>query len=107
VTAAADVPSRYDLVTQMLWRQAKALVLARRGEHDAAARLAQEALAIGGQTQSLTEQADAYWDLAEALLLAGRPDEVAEALRQALDRYQRKENLVMAERTRRKLEALR
>ncbi len=95
-----------DLVTEMLWRQARALVLARRGEHDEAERLAREAVAIGDQTQSLNEQADAYWDLAVVLLLGERRDEAAEALHRALDRYERKENLVMAERTSRKLESL-
>ena len=104
---AAELGTTDDLVTQMLWRQARALVLARRGEHAEAQRLAHEALAIGDQTQSLNEQADAYWDLAEVLLLADRRDEAAEALRQALDHYERKENLVMAERARHKLETLR
>ena len=93
-------------MTEMLWRQARALVLARRGEHDEAERLAREAVAIGDQTQSLNEQADAYWDLAVVLLLGERRDEAAKALHRALDRYERKENLVMAERTSRKLESL-
>ena len=35
-----------------------------------------------------------YADLAEVLLLGGKPDEAVAALEQALDRYERKGNLV-------------
>jgi len=51
-------------------------------------------------------QGDCYADLGDVLLLAGKPEEAAEALVQALERYERKENLVMAERTRERLAAL-
>ena len=84
----------------MLWRQVKAKVLARRGEHAEAERLAREAVAIGDETDMLDAQGDAYADLAEVLLLAGKPDEAAGALEQALERYERKGNLVSAERAR-------
>ena len=80
----------------MLWRQVRAKVLARRGEHAEAERLAREAVAIGEKTDMLNAQGDAYADLAEVLLLGGQADEAAAALEQALDRYERKENLVMA-----------
>ena len=95
-----------DLAAEMIWRQAKGLVLARRGEHVEAQKLAQEAVSIGAQTQHLDGQGETYWDLAQVLMLGDRPAEAAEALRQALDRYERKENLVMAERARRMLESL-
>ena len=39
----------------------------------------------------LDAQGDVYADLAEVLLLAGKPDEAAAALEQALERYERKE----------------
>ena len=55
----------------------------------------------------LDAQGDVYADLAEVLLLAGRTEEAAEALEQALARYERKGNVVMAARTRDRLEALR
>ena len=41
------------------------------------------------------------------LLLAGKPDEAAAALEQALERYERKGNLVLAERARLRIEVLR
>jgi hypothetical protein len=51
-------------------------------------------------------QADAYADLGVVLALAGRQKEAAEALEQALKRYERKENVVMAERMRERLAEL-
>ncbi len=50
-------------------------------------------------------QGDANADLAEVLLLSGKTGEAAAALEQALDRYERKGNLVMARRTRDRLAA--
>ena len=89
----------------MLSRQARAKVLARRGEHAEAERLAREAVAIGATTEHLNAQGDANADLAEVLLLGGKADEAAAALEQALDRYERKGNLVMARRMRDRLAA--
>jgi class 3 adenylate cyclase/tetratricopeptide (TPR) repeat protein len=103
---AAEVGSEEDLFTQPLWRLARAKVLARRGRHREGERLAREALAIVESTQDLNGQGDAYADLAEVLLLGNRPDEAAGALEQALERYERKENRVSAERTRWRLEEL-
>ena len=85
----------------------KAKVAARRGEHAEAERLARQAVAVGEHTDFLDEQARAYGDLAEVLLLAGKPDQAAAALEQALARYERKENVVMAERVRAQLAELR
>jgi tetratricopeptide (TPR) repeat protein len=94
-----------DAHTQMLWRQARAKVLARRGEHAEAERLAREAVAISEGTDMLNMQGDANADLAKVLLLGGKADEAAAALEQALDRYERKGNLVMAGRARDRLAA--
>ena len=104
---AAALGASDDALTQMLWRQARAKISARRGEHGQAERLAREANAIGEGTQMPNAQADAFADLAEVLELAGRSQEAAEALEQALVRYERKENLVMAGRMRDRLSALR
>ena len=89
----------------MLWRQVRAKVRARRGEHVEAERLALEAVAIGEGTDVLNSQGDAHADLAEVLMLSGKAVEAAAALEQALDRYERKGNLVMARRARARLEA--
>jgi class 3 adenylate cyclase/tetratricopeptide (TPR) repeat protein len=103
---AAELGASDDAFTQMLWRQVKAKVLARRAERAEAERLAREAVAIGEQTDLLNAQGDAYADLGEVLSLAGKPDEAAAALEQALMRYERKGNLVMAGRARARLEEL-
>jgi tetratricopeptide (TPR) repeat protein len=98
-TAPSEEP-----LPQMLWRQARGRVLARRGELQEGERLAREAVAFAEQTDMLNAHGDALIDLAEVLGLAGR-DAQAE-LEQALALYERKGNLVMAERTRSKLAEL-
>jgi tetratricopeptide (TPR) repeat protein len=90
----------------MLWRQVKAKVIARPGEHAEAERLAREALAIGEETDLLDFVAGAYADLGEVLALPGRMDTAAAAFSEALRRYERKGDLVMAERTRTRLAEL-
>ena len=102
-----ELGDEQDVVTQMLWRQVQALVHAYRGEHAEAERLAREAVTIAERTDGLNYQGDAFCDLAEVLAAAGRTDEAAEALEQALDRYERKKNLAMVAQVQPKLEALR
>ena len=96
-----------DIVTQALWRQLEAVVLASRGESVAAQNLAREAVELTDRTDCLNLQGDALCDLAEVLAGGGRDDEAAAALEQALDRYERKKNLAMLTQVRPKLEALR
>jgi len=93
---AAELGSSDDASTQMLWRDAEALVEAHRGQHATAERLAREAVRIGEQTEALNAQAETYADLGEVLALAGRHEDAAETLGAALARYEVKENRVMA-----------
>jgi tetratricopeptide (TPR) repeat protein len=95
-----------DMATQALWRQVQARVLADRGQHTDAETLAREAVAIIERTDGLNFQGDALWDLAEILTAAGREDEAAVALTEALERYERKRNLAMARRMRARLAEL-
>jgi class 3 adenylate cyclase len=104
---AAELGTNDDAETQVIWRQVRAKVLARRGNHSEGERLAREAVGISEKTDLLNDQASVYADLAEVLALAGRREDAAEALEQALERYERKENLVMAERMRERLSELR
>jgi hypothetical protein len=99
-TRAAELGATDDLVTQMLWRQVTAKVLARGGEHAAAERLAREAVDICDKTDLLNDQASVYADLGEVLALASCSDAAVDALEEALLRYERKENIVMAKRVR-------
>jgi tetratricopeptide (TPR) repeat protein len=104
---AAELGASDDAVTQMLWRQVRAKVLARRGEHAEAERLAREAVAIGVETDQLNGQGNANADLAEVLLLTGKADEAAAAFEHALARYERKGNRVAAQRVQTRLAELR
>ena len=92
-----------DIVTQMLWRQLQAKILARRGEHEESVRLAEEAVALGEPTDASDFKADALRDLADVYEYARKPDDARAALRRALDLYERKGNLVMAARVRKQL----
>jgi tetratricopeptide (TPR) repeat protein len=103
---AAELGASDDATTQFLWRQVRAKVLARRGEHAEAERLAREAVAVGEETDMLDAQGDTYADLAEVLSLADRPKEAAEALEQALERYERKGNRVSTQRAQTRLAEL-
>ncbi len=104
---AAELGSSDDASTQMLWRDAQALVEAHRGQHATAELLAREAVQIGEHTEALNAQAETHADLGEVLALAGRHKPAAEALEEALARYEAKENLVMAGRVRERLGTLR
>ena len=104
---SAELGASDDVWKEMLWRQVRSKVLARRGEHAGAEQLAREAIAICDETEMLSQQGDAYADLAEVLILTGKPNEAGDALEQALNRYERKENLGMAGRMRDRLSSLR
>jgi tetratricopeptide (TPR) repeat protein len=95
-----------DVITQVIGQQVQAKVLARRGRHAEGERVARAAVALAEATDSLIIQGDTLRDLAETLELSGRREEAAAALREALDRYERKGALAGTERTRERLAAL-
>jgi class 3 adenylate cyclase len=103
---AAELGASDDALTQILWRQVRAKVLARRGEDAEAERLAREAVAVCEETDMLDAQGDAYADLAEVLLLAGKTGEAAAALARASERYERKGNRVSGQRAQARLAEL-
>jgi predicted ATPase/class 3 adenylate cyclase len=90
-----------DVVSQVLWRSARAKVLARRGEPEVAEATAREALTLAARTDLVNTQADALLDLAEVLTLAGRGDEARAAAGEAAGLYEQKGNLPSLERARR------
>ena len=104
---AAELAASDDRWVQALWRGVRAKVLARRGEHAEAQRLAHEVVTMIADSDLLDQQGGAYADLGEVLVLAEKPGEAAAAFEQALERYERKENIVMADRVRARLAALR
>jgi tetratricopeptide (TPR) repeat protein len=96
-----------DVDPQALWRAARGLVLARRGEAAEALRLAEEALALRMQSDSPVEQAEALTDLAEIKQAAGDLDGAIEALQRARDLLTVKGDLPSVERLTLALEGLR
>ncbi len=101
-----ELGDEQDASTQALWRQVQARIDAHRGHHSQAERLAREAVAISERTDSSNLQGDALCDLAEVLHAAGRSDEAATTLAQALERYQQKKNLALAAKVRDRLAEL-
>jgi class 3 adenylate cyclase/tetratricopeptide (TPR) repeat protein len=95
-----------DVMTQHQWRQAQALVHAARGEHEEAERLAREAVAWSRRSDSPMSQGNALADLAEVLDAAGRREEAANALHEAVHHYERKPIIPLARRTGERLAAL-
>ncbi len=92
---AAELGASDDAITQMLSRQVRAKVLARRGEHAEAEHLAREAVAIGDEAEMINSLGDALSDLAEVLELADRREDAAGELETALGLFERKGNVVM------------
>jgi class 3 adenylate cyclase/tetratricopeptide (TPR) repeat protein len=88
-----------DMASQVLWRSVRAKLLAREQRFDEAERLGREALAILGKSDYLDYQASTRLSLAEVLRLAGRHDEAAQFVKEAIGFYEAKGNVVLARRT--------
>ena len=95
---ADEAGAEDDITTQVLWRSARAKVLAVRGELASAEKLVREAVAIAAETDDVNMHADALMDLAQCLSASGQPAERRDALGRAHDLYAAKGNLVSAER---------
>ena len=95
-----------DVESLAIIRQVRAKVLAARGEHEAAERLARESVSLVERTDSPEMQGDAYAALGAVLASGGRTESAVEAFREALTRFEAKENLVAAASTRAELERL-
>jgi class 3 adenylate cyclase/tetratricopeptide (TPR) repeat protein len=91
-----ETTSPEDIWSQVAWRSARANILARRGEAEEAERLAREAVDLISGTDALNMRAEAMLSLARALGAAGRPDEAASAVADALRLYEAKGNVASA-----------
>src|SRR5215207_2738192 len=89
-----------DLSAQILARTARAQVLGCRGETTAADRLSGEAVALALQTDWLNYQADTLMVRAAVLRAADEPEQAATAVRAAVVLYERKGNVMAANRAR-------
>jgi class 3 adenylate cyclase/tetratricopeptide (TPR) repeat protein len=83
-----------DVDPEVLWRQLRAKVLARQGRHGEAEALVRDAVRRAAGTDFLDLHARALLAQGEVLQLAGRNDEAASAVREALDLYRRKGHVV-------------
>jgi tetratricopeptide (TPR) repeat protein len=83
-----------DVVTQAVWRSARAAALAQSGDSPAAELLATEAVELAAATDFLDLQGNTLLGLANVLRLAGRPQEAPPLLEQARQAFARKGNTV-------------
>ncbi|MBM2823328.1 MAG: Tetratricopeptide repeat protein [Thermoleophilia bacterium] len=94
------------VAAQVLWRGARAMLLARRGDVDTGEVLARDAVDLALRTDRVDTQTDALMDLAEVLRLGGRGGEAVPIVADALRRYELKEVHPAAARARALLEEL-
>ena len=95
-----------DVYSGIIWRSTRAKIFARRGRFDDAARLSAEAVSLARMGDFHVGTAEAYMDLAEVELLAGRTADSAAAIQEALHFYGLKRNLLAAEKARQRLRSL-
>jgi class 3 adenylate cyclase/tetratricopeptide (TPR) repeat protein len=79
-----------DLVSQALWRSARARLLAQRGELELALAMGRHAVGSLDGTDTAISQADALLALFEVLAAAGQPDEAAACAEEAIELLERK-----------------
>ena len=106
VRRSRDMSADDDFASQSEWRTAQARVLVDRGRFDDAVVLVDEALAVADETDYLDWQAQGYEVRGIVLEAAGRGDDARAAYETALDRFERKGNVVAAARLRDRLAAL-
>jgi hypothetical protein len=95
-----DTSSPDDIASQVLWRGAQAKVLASRRQGEPAEALAAQAVTLASRTDALNLHADALVALAGVQRTTGRGGQVTATLRQAMDLYEAKGNIVSAGTTR-------
>jgi predicted ATPase/DNA-binding SARP family transcriptional activator len=94
VTGAGDVDARGR------WRATRAKLLARRGQFPAAVRFADEAVSVIPVRSGAPERAEFLVAQAEVSQLAGAVDQAEDSLRQALQFYESRRMVLLAERIR-------
>jgi tetratricopeptide (TPR) repeat protein len=95
-----------DFESQVLWRGVAARLSARSGAGEEALELAESQARLAAETASPVFEAEARRERAEVLVLLGRQNEAEPPLREALQLFEKKGDLVSAARIRLQLEAL-
>jgi ATP/maltotriose-dependent transcriptional regulator MalT len=106
VATARTLADEDDLMSQVLWRTARARLQAAAGNPSEAVAEAERAVALATGSEDIDLVGDAQSELGEVLHRTGRVDEAGPPLREALALYERKGNLVSAERVRSRLAEL-
>lgn len=96
-----------DWVTHLTIKEARAVLLSRRGDFEAAVSLAREAVALADETDDLEARAWQRLGLAEVLTRAGRPVEAEALLGEAIELFEAKGHSFGAGEARRELKELR
>jgi tetratricopeptide (TPR) repeat protein len=96
-----------DINAESFWKSITGRLLAERGEIDEGLLFAREAVALNRETDELNNLGELLRSLAEVADLAGRRDEVVASLTEAVEIFDRKENLVGAAKARTRLAELR
>ena len=105
VRLVEETASERDIWSQVLYRVTRARLLADAGSVQEAEFVAREALAIVELTDLLDLHGDVLLDLAEVQGLAGRDDDARLCVERALGLFERKGNIVSAEKARALLQA--
>jgi predicted ATPase/class 3 adenylate cyclase len=92
-----EIAAGEDVVTQAVWRSARAKVLVRQDDAEQAEALAREAVALAEATDFLDLQAGTLVALAEVLALGESAADPSPLLARAREIYERKGNVVAAE----------
>jgi tetratricopeptide (TPR) repeat protein len=95
-----------DVATEVGWRTARAMLLARDGQYAEAEALARRAVEQATATEYIRSIAESYLALAEVLRLAKRPEEAADAISEALRLYEAKGFTLSEQAARARLEKL-
>jgi class 3 adenylate cyclase/predicted ATPase len=98
VQTAEDISAPDDVEAQVIWRGAKARVVARQGDVQGALILANEAVRLGEQADTPILAAEAIMDLAAVLRAADQPGAAETALAKALAIAKRKQDRCTARR---------
>jgi class 3 adenylate cyclase/tetratricopeptide (TPR) repeat protein len=95
-----------DVATEAAWRSVRAVLFAKRGDHETGLELAEEAVRLMESTDAPIWRANAARDYARVLAYAGRIAKAESAYRDALELYERKGSRVAALRVTDALERL-
>jgi ATP/maltotriose-dependent transcriptional regulator MalT len=101
---SSELSAADDVAAQFHWRSVTAKLMAREGRFDEAETTARDALAIIRRSEEVDSQGTALLDLGEVLHLAGKDADAAGAIREAVDLFEAKGNLVHAAKARLLLE---